>query len=263
MGNEILEITKEELDDSLIEMLLESANESYSQESLEDSLDYVRAVLARHGQHLGSKRALIKYLSTKLRRQTARISVREREADWRELLQILKSHPRIPLDEEIKAQLGAELIDQLIDSNPLLFLSLSQERIDMAIPAFRRRACYYVAQEYSRYRTAIQPEDLKTRIDRILSALESKPEPVRAEPSVYVQELQLAPEGLQPGTLSASVLVCFLLISLAFASGTSPVSHHIFLEAIDAAVSRLQTETKINKDDLLRTKAMLQRFLSR
>ena len=66
MVEPIPKITKEELEESLITMLLESAAESYSKGALEDAVDYVFPLLAMYRNHLiiiKSRELLTKYIS--------------------------------------------------------------------------------------------------------------------------------------------------------------------------------------------------------
>ena len=66
MVEPIPKITKEELEESLITMLLESAAESYSKGALGDAVDYVFPLLAMYRNHLiiiKSRELLTKYIS--------------------------------------------------------------------------------------------------------------------------------------------------------------------------------------------------------
>ncbi len=51
MADEIFSISQKELENSLINMMLESAEESFSADLLEDSIDYTRAILAVFPSH--------------------------------------------------------------------------------------------------------------------------------------------------------------------------------------------------------------------
>lgn len=58
MADEILSISKEELENSLINMLLESAEESFSLGSPEDAIDYVSTILSLYPEHHEANRLL-------------------------------------------------------------------------------------------------------------------------------------------------------------------------------------------------------------
>jgi len=109
--------------------------------------------------------------------------------------------------------------------------------------------------------TQLKPELHKTRIDDILSRLESTYKPYKPEPSIALQELQFSPEELQPNTLSTYVIISFLLTSLSIASEDFPLDPEKLSKKVSKSVALVEQQGLFDERDLHRTKAIIEDFL--
>ncbi len=85
MADEILQISRQEFEKALINMLIESAQKSFAEAQLAASVDYIRAILAKYPNHLQAKHMLAFYLSERLNREAGTLSQSERQAIRSEL----------------------------------------------------------------------------------------------------------------------------------------------------------------------------------
>lgn len=138
---------------------------------------------------------------------------------------------------------------------------LEEESLDSRRHNFRRSLCHYVGEEYLKKQTQLKPELHKTRIDDILSRLESTYKPYKPEPSIDMQSLQFSPEELQPNTLNAYVIISFLITSLSIASEDFPLDPEKLSKKVSKSVALLEQQGLFDERDLHRTKAIIEGFL--
>jgi len=152
---------------------------------------------------------------------------------------------------EIKELIKKKKTEQLLD----------KENLERKMHYFRKRLCHYVGEEYLKNQTQLKPGLHKTRIDDILSRLESTYKPYKPEPLIDMQSLQFSPEELQPNTLSTYVIISFLLTSLSIASEDFHLDLVKLFKKFSKSVALLEQQGLFDERDLHRTKAIIEGFL--